>query len=229
LPVFPTRERNGQVLAFYHPDGAAPTWEVPELDDRGFRPALFRKWNIAGHPQETSENSVDVGHFATLHGYERVAALEPIVTEGPLLRGRYTMQRRRAGALTRAVTADFAVQVWGLGYSVVDVHVREHDLRARHFVFATPAQDGRIDLCIGLALQHVEKRALHPLAVFAPRSLLETVIERAVFTAYSADVRQDFAIWENKTYLERPALAEGDGPVGLYRRWARQFYPDATA
>jgi hypothetical protein len=36
------------------------------------------------------------------------------------------------------------------------------------------------------------------------------------------DVRQDFDIWNHKTYLEWPALA--DGPVGLYRRWARQFH-----
>src|SRR5262245_38469454 len=27
----PVRERNGAILGWFHPDGAAPTWEVPEL------------------------------------------------------------------------------------------------------------------------------------------------------------------------------------------------------
>lgn len=36
-------------------------------------------------------------------------------------------------------------------------------------------------------------------------------------------------VWENKQYRERPALAVGDGPIGLYRRWARQFYEDAAS
>jgi hypothetical protein len=31
-------------------------------------------------------------------------------------------------------------------------------------------------------------------------------------------------IWEHKRYLARPALAAGDGPLGLYRKWTRQFY-----
>jgi hypothetical protein len=38
------------------------------------------------------------------------------------------------------------------------------------------------------------------------------------------DLLQDFPVWENKAYLERPRLAEGDGPIMRYRRWARQFY-----
>ena len=101
LGVFPSRERNGHVLAYYDPEGAPPTWEVPVLESEGYRPALHRAWNLAGHPQETTENSVDIGHFSVLHGYDRVEALEPVVTEGPLLRGRYTMHRRRGARAGR--------------------------------------------------------------------------------------------------------------------------------
>jgi hypothetical protein len=28
----------------------------------------------------------------------------------------------------------------------------------------------------------------------------------------------------HKRYVDRPALASGDGPVGLYRKWVKQFY-----
>lgn len=41
---------------------------------------------------------------------------------------------------------------------------------------------------------------------------------------FVTDVGQDVPLWEHKRYLDAPALAVGDGPIGLYRRWARQFY-----
>jgi hypothetical protein len=223
--VFPTRERNGKILAYYHPRGAAPSWEVPELDAEGYRAPLFQTWNIAGHPQETSENSVDVGHFAVVHGYDEVTTVEPMVADGPVLRGRYAMRRRRSRLSD--VKAEFLVQVWGFGYSVVDVQVQSHGICIRQYVLATPAEEGRIELRIGLTLKRVaSKSAVHPLAALAPRFVLETMVEKLIFRAYRADVEQDFRIWEEKTFLARPALADGDGPVGLYRKWARQFYDE---
>ncbi len=44
---------------------------------------------------------------------------------------------------------------------------------------------------------------------------------------YLKDVLQDIPMWSTKAYVNLPALAEGDGPIGPYRRWARQFYDDA--
>jgi 3-ketosteroid 9alpha-monooxygenase subunit A len=35
---------------------------------------------------------------------------------------------------------------------------------------------------------------------------------------------QDVQIWENKIYLDRPMLCDGDGPIGEFRRWYSQFY-----
>jgi hypothetical protein len=31
-------------------------------------------------------------------------------------------------------------------------------------------------------------------------------------------------IWENKIYLDRPMLCDGDGPIGEFRRWYAQFF-----
>ena len=229
LGTYPSREKNGQVLVYFHPQGAPPTWEVPDFDGQGFRPLRFETFDLAGHPQETSENSVDIGHFALVHGYERVDTLAPMTADGPLLHGEYTMLRRRSG-LSKAIHTNFRIWVWGLGYSVVEAHVREHDLLVRTFVLSTPTETGHVDLRIALSLRRLgAKKSLHPLAVLAPRAVLEAVLERVAMSAYAADVRQDFAIWNNKTYVERPALADGDGPIALYRKWAKQFYPSSEA
>lgn len=44
--------------------------------------------------------------------------------------------------------------------------------------------------------------------------------------AFVEDFAKDFPIWENKAYVPRPRLSAADGPVGVYRRWTRQFYAD---
>ena len=49
----------------------------------------------------------------------------------------------------------------------------------------------------------------------------------AAFRGLFNDVQQDIPFWEKKQYLDQPALAEGDGPIPVYRRWCKQFYPTA--
>jgi len=48
-----------------------------------------------------------------------------------------------------------------------------------------------------------------------------------------AEFMNDKVIWDHKVYRNRPRLAENEGPVHEFRRWARQFYasqsPDAQA
>jgi hypothetical protein len=60
----------------------------------------------------------------------------------------------------------------------------------------------------------------------APKANGEGAAEAAA-DSFCAGVSQDIPIWENKVYRERPLLSEADGPIPLYRRWARQFYADA--
>jgi hypothetical protein len=61
-----------------------------------------------------------------------------------------------------------------------------------------------------------------------PAWVMDRALGPAAIATYVNDVRQDYEIWANKRYVERPPLAEGDGPVPKYRRWAAQFYRDET-
>jgi hypothetical protein len=57
-----------------------------------------------------------------------------------------------------------------------------------------------------------------------PPRLLDRLIGAVMLQNFLADVRQDLPIWANKSYVSPPALAQGDGPIGKYRSWAKQFY-----
>lgn len=214
-------EHGGVILAYHDEVGAEPAWQPPAPDFTGFtrlRTSVLR--GVASHPQETTENSVDLGHFTAVHRYKDVEMLEPVRTDGPYLTTRYRMKRRPLVPGTRGIAADFTVHVHGLGYSLVEVDVPSHGLHTRHYVLPTPTDGTHIDLRIASCVRAVRG----PLRIL-PLRMLEWLIGSMVQRNYLADVTQDLAIWENKAYVHPPRLAEGDGPVGRYRAWTRQFYP----
>ncbi len=214
--MFPAVERNGFLLVW---SGARPpSWEVPELEPDGYSAPAVRTFRLRGHPQETTENSVDVGHFSVVHGFTEVEVQAPLVTEGPRLTAAYSM-RHGLGFRTH-----FAIDAWGLGYSFVDV--RALGLRTRHWVLATPIGGGEIELSLGVSVPTVGLRTR------AGRALARTLagpLRRVILEAFVRDTRADFPIWDGKQYVASPALAKGDGPIGRYRAWAAQFVESSAA
>jgi len=223
LRRFHAMERNGFVLVWHDAAGRAPDWEVPVLDERGFSAPQVHRFTLRGHPQETTENSVDVGHLALVHGYREVRTVVAPSARGAYLHARYAM-RRFVGVGARLgfdVGTDFDVHVHGLGYSLVELRLPRYGLRLRQHILATPTSGDQIDLRISVS-------AARP--SWSPAALpVASLIARGVMRMFRHDVAQDFAIWTHKRYVEAPALAAGDGPIALYRRWARQFYPEAAA
>jgi nitrite reductase/ring-hydroxylating ferredoxin subunit len=232
LRVWPCRERNGFVLAWYHRDGAAPDWEVPVIaETEGWSPLRVNTFTLRGHPQETTENSVDIGHFVVVHSYTAVATLRELVADGPTLGVRYTMTRRAVFPPNgKPFRTEFDVHVHGLGWSFVEVEIPTLGMRTRQYVLATPIDGERISLRIAVAAKLPPDRTrVSPFLMLVPHGLATRLVAEGVFRATVGDVSQDIAIWENKQYIEPPALARGDGPVGRYRQWARQFYPEPAA
>ena len=56
----------------------------------------------------------------------------------------------------------------------------------------------------------------------------DTTVGDAFVAEVDRQVREDKPIWENKAYLPRPALADTDGPVTKFRKWASQFYAEGV-
>ena len=228
LPLEHVRELHGLILVWHGADGEGPSFEVPDVSVDGWSTMQMRRYRFRGHPQETNENSVDSGHFGIVHGYRDVKILSPLRAEGAFLTVKYAMVRPLAPTMPWLGTtyAEFEIHVHGLGYSRVEVSVPKLGLRSRHLVFATPVAPGELEIMVGFTL----RSARSALGLDARRrgAALGLVDDAAVaigLDIFRRDVEQDFAIWQNKRYVHPPQLAQGDGPVGAYRRWARQFYP----
>ena len=223
--ALPVLEMDGIVLVFHDHAGRPPGWRPTRHGlDQGGRLFTHVLRGLRSHPQETTENSVDIGHFAVVHGYEGVRLLEPLSLDGPRLTMRYAMERRRLLPGTPRVRAEFAIEVCGLGVSHVDVDVPSHGVRAKQLVASSPLDGETVDLHLATV---VEGEA--PWLRRVPRVLIDHTLGLGVFLGVLHDVRQDIAVWTNKAYMHPPALAKGDGPIGQYRRWATQFYPPRDA
>ena len=118
---------------------------------------------------------------------------------------------------------------------MVEVQVRSLGVRTRQWVLATPVDVENMTLRIALSLEAVtEPRHIHPALGLLPKGLIGQPLNRAlqatIMDGFAHDVQQDFDIWQHKVYFSPPILAEGDGPVGRYRHWVKQFYcPPAKA
>ncbi|MEM8608680.1 MAG: Rieske 2Fe-2S domain-containing protein [Myxococcota bacterium] len=227
LRTWPVEEMNGLVLAHHHQDWEEPKWTVPRLDDEGWTPLSHHTWEIRANPYDTAENSVDFGHFSVVHGYRKTEIVEPLETRGPKLTAKYAMDRDASVFLRRKdLRAEFAITKWGLGYSCVEVEVAEFGLRSRHFVFPTAIDREMLKLSVAVSIRHVSQPSkINPLLRLVPRSALHRLILGASMRGYKNDVSQDFEIWQNKAGVERPPLADGDGPIHAFREWTRQFDP----
>lgn len=142
---------------------------------------------------------------------------------------RYAMKRPAGffgrGKAHQGIRAEFEIHVYGLGYSLVEVCIPALHLQTRHLVCATPTEPGWIELRVSVNMKQLAKPGqISPLLRLIPRSLVNRIVSWQVFKTFIHDLQQDFEIWEHKRYIQPPALAAGDGPVGKYRTWASQFY-----
>ena len=212
------KEQSGMILIWHDAAGRAPDWEVPPLPETGFNAIAWKRFSFPGHPQETTENSVDYGHFLKTHGFPAANTGGELRIDGPVLHAQYGIRRAIHKTLLPKVTMSvhFDVMVHGLGYSQVDGHIPEFNTDIRLFVLPIPVDGENVDLVLGASCRSKFK-PFSPIARWVAIRML------------CNEVEQDIVVWRHKRHLLRPQLAKSEEAVATYRRWCRQFYPDVDA
>ena len=230
LKVFDTREILGLVFAWWGIDGRPPQWDLPKEPPAGgeWSDLELRTLRFPGHPQETTENSVDLAHLQYVHGYDDVKAAGSTTADGALLVSRFDFRSRRRIAGFTAITYDFSVTAYvhGLGYSFVDIHERTIGIDSRLWVLATPVDGTFIDLVLAGQVRDIRKtkRLIAGLG-FLPVKLRTRIMRKILNIMQKRDVLQGVEIWGRARYRPHPSLCRSDGAIGRYRRYCKQFYP----
>lgn len=212
LRTYPVLERNGLTMVWYHPHGAEPSWDIPEIpefnDPENFTEMVTRTYTIEAPWQDLAENGVDSAHFRYVHNTEEVPVLDSYETDGPVTRMRSTQKfPTPRGVVDGRIDAD----QHGPGFSIVRF-------------------TGIVDTFLMGCNTPVEANSCEMRFNFCVRKLGDDALSSTVGDAFVAEidrqVREDKPIWENKAYLTRPALADTDGPFTKFRKWASQFYAE---
>ncbi len=231
LKTYETRELLGMVFAWWGSGGRPPQWDLPEEPPTGADWSSPRSTTLRfrGHPQETTENSVDLEHLGYTHGYSDVEATAPLTIGGAYLRSCFDFGyvRRFAGLVDVASDISTVTHVHGLGFSYVEIHERTIGFDARLWVLATPVADTRLELTLFTQVREIRKpgRFLAGLG-FLPVPLRHRLMTRFLLSEEKRFVLQDVVIWNRKRYCVPPRLSRADGPIGKFRLYCRQFYPE---
>ena len=205
---WPVRERNGLVFVWHDRDGGAPTYEIPVIAEHGtpeWTPWTLNLMTIRTAPCEIIENVADRGHFPRVHGTEVETFENEFVDHMAIQRSSGVAYPRGGGSDRFKLTATY----YGPAYQVTEM---ESFLPNRLINAHTPIDDRTLHLRFGVMLKRVgsdEKMARYA---------------QAYVTNLQVGFAEDVAIWENKTWRDRPVLCDGDGAIGALRRWYRQFY-----
>jgi len=220
LRKYPLVEQDDVISVFHDAEGRDATpFPFPPLGMDGFTESRFVEWTLRSHPQEICENTVDMAHLQPIHG-----VVGAHVVKKPLIDGTHMNVVLRFVAPGDIIDmpgedndVELDVILHGLGRIVSRTHVQNHGIRARQAIYCTPIDGETMHL-----------RGVVNTQLTADPEFTEKIAE-LFFTSFVHDFAKDFPIWENKRYVERPILSSADGPVGLYRRWSKQFYPAAGA
>jgi phenylpropionate dioxygenase-like ring-hydroxylating dioxygenase large terminal subunit len=211
LHGYPVVERNGLVMAWYHPADEAPRWDIPavpefEVDHPEWAPPVTRSFVIDTAWQEMAENGVDAAHFRYVHGTAEVPVLERYEPDGH----RSHMRSKQFFVTPRGnVEGRIDTDADGPGFSVVRF---SGIIDTMLLGCATPIERDRCEMRFTFTVRR-----------FADDRATTSVGEAAI-NEISRQLLEDKPIWEHKAYIDRPALADTDGPFLQFRQWASQFY-----
>jgi phenylpropionate dioxygenase-like ring-hydroxylating dioxygenase large terminal subunit len=211
LHTYPVVVRNRMVFAWRHPDNVEPMWEIPVIDEVG-DPAwsdFYRSsFTINTIPQEMSENGADPAHFRYVHGTDEVAEVETYELDGPFS----TMLSKQSYVTPRGVTYG-RIDVYNYGPGMSKVWF-SGIVDAVNVATTTPIDENTTQVRFSFTVRK-----------FDDEKMTSTVAD-AFVKEINKQIVEDTPIWEHKTFLPVPALADTDGPILKFRKWYSQFYAE---
>jgi len=212
LRSYPVVERNGALWFWFDPDDGKPDFDVPALPEYG-DPEFGTDWHhtvwtVRVHPQDVLENGIDFPHSAPVHGFDAPRGVFDF--DGPRYRWGADTGKTIELLDERREAFSFRVETWGLGLS----HVHYDGLFSVLFQIGHTPIDAATTRITFSILTRARDRDDPEIGPALARYVADNV----------RTFEQDFPIWENKIFRERPLLCDGDGPIAAYRRWAAQFY-----
>lgn len=210
LGAYPVVERNGMIFVWHDPEGGQPRYEIPTIETHGDE--AWTDWNhdllvVKTQPWEVMENVADYGHFLPVHD----TLIETFSND---FEGHRAVQR--SSGQGRVSEGDDGVS----GFAGVATYHGP--------AYQVSEMESFIPMVMVNAHTPVDGETLHLRFAVSIRSVGDGGRSARIAESFVANAHegfsQDLQIWENKRFLVRPQLCDGDGPIMKLRQWYAQFY-----
>ena len=213
LRPYPTLVENGLLFMWHDPEDLPPEYPIPAEDNyqsNDWLPWSTNEILIKTHPREVVENVADKAHFPIVHN-THVTSFENVYE------GHMATQITEGVAYPRGGGKDaFSLRATYYGPAYQLTHMKGV-IDSMYFQAHTPIDHQTLHLRFGVSLKRFGDDD-------KGKRFAKQYVENLTL-GYHEDVE----IWENKRYVERPVLCDGDGPVGKLRKWYRQFFEPRTS
>jgi nitrite reductase/ring-hydroxylating ferredoxin subunit len=209
-PCHVVQEHSGLILLWHHHRGEPPTFEVPKISeyyDEKYTAYRDFRLRLKTHIQETAENGVDTAHLHVVH-----EVIDPVASaeiKGERMNVHVDMKAKMMGN-AGVIPGTIDMEYYGLGVTAARVNVGP--VKYIFLTTVTPIDD-----------EYLDARFIVSMKKKGGPEVTELILKR-ILEDEEQQVRRDIPIWENKAFPHPPLLCDGDGPVGVFRKWAKQFY-----
>ncbi|XP_072141796.1 cholesterol 7-desaturase nvd-like [Dermacentor andersoni] len=234
VKVWTSKELLGLVFVWYHADGKAPSWDIPEdILSRTLESKSTGRFehSVHCHIQDIAENGADPGHFNKIHkASSLVNGTEFEKDMGESWKGRLFQHQWVATwspnkhEATVTIEAFISILGWKPDY-------------LRHHVEARQIGPALVAISVwGPTGHYVAVQSLRPEGPFdikvVHRLYFEPGVSWLLRRFYTMTLRnmvdRDAAVWNHKLYLNRPALVKEDQSIAAFRKWYSQFYSSSS-
>ncbi|KAH6944404.1 hypothetical protein HPB50_002921 [Hyalomma asiaticum] len=230
-----THEVLGLVFVWYHADGAAPSWQLPhieEVEKNIWRQEHRFEHTVEAHIQDIAENGADIGHFNQIHRASCFLTSEQFQqTLGNTWWGRlvnHSWQASTQGALCHTASVDVTACVSVLGTCPDFLKHRVEVLQVGPALVLVRMRSRHGGCLIVQSLTPLAPFRVHLVHRFYPEPKLPWIIRRLNVLGFRHMVERDIAVWNYKNYLKQPALVREDRSIVAFRKWFSQFYSESS-
>ncbi|XP_026153866.1 cholesterol 7-desaturase [Mastacembelus armatus] len=231
---WPSCEVNKQILVWYHCDGEAPQWTVPEQEEITKGEWIYRgrtEHFISAHIEEIPENAADIAHLDHLHTPGIVSGADLRYTNSKtweFVRHHWKVHwepEPEPNKHCSQMLMKHSLTVFGRHWPLLDVHVVARQVGPGVvFLLFNHSFLGR-----GVILQCVTP--VEPLLQYVShtifyQSTIPPLVPKFILRAECIQFERDVMIWNNKKYISKPLLVTEDSAIHKHRRWFSQFYSE---
>ena len=202
------REANQWLWVWYHPEDAAPIYDVvelPEASDPEWTPYDMVEWNVFGSLQNMAENGVDFAHFKYIHGTAELPTAEMQWGEWD----RSAVVRAKMGTPKGMVDGAITSTSQGPGQAWVRF-------------------TGICETLLVACIIPVEQDELQVVYCYTqPKAQAEgpmAGVAKAIIRDVNKQLDQDKVVWDRMRYEPNPIICDGDGPIPHFRKFYARFY-----